>query len=202
MLRFVGDKYRHCDGVTRRQFLTAGALTMGGLSLADLLRAEASAGVGSSNKAIINVHLDGGPPQMDMIDLKPQAPAELRGEFNPISTSIPGVQICELLPRIAAMADRFAFIRSLVGPREDTTRFNVNRDSRSKIWSRSVGDRRWVVLSRSCLVRRATRLPHLSTSCKEGRSYVIVAGQVFLDQPTRLFDQTSRACSNDRSKMA
>ncbi len=115
MLKLVGREYRHCDGVTRRQFLTAGALTMGGLSLADLLRAEAAAGIGSSNKAIINVHLDGGPPQMDMIDLKPQAPAELRGEFNPISTSIPGVQICELMPRVAAMADRFAFIRSLVG---------------------------------------------------------------------------------------
>ena len=115
MLKFVGHEYRHCDGVTRRQFLTAGGLTMGGLSLADLLRAEASAGIGSSNKAVINVHLDGGPPQMDMIDLKPQAPVELRGEFNPIATCIPGVQICELLPRVAAMADRFAFIRSLVG---------------------------------------------------------------------------------------
>ncbi|MDA1055609.1 MAG: DUF1501 domain-containing protein [Planctomycetota bacterium] len=115
MLKLVGRGYRHCDGVTRRQFLTAGALTMGGLSLADLLRAEASAGIGSSNKAIINVHLDGGPPQMDMIDLKPHAPAELRGEFSPIATSVPGVQICELLPRVAAMADRFAFIRSLVG---------------------------------------------------------------------------------------
>ena len=115
MLKLVGHKYRHCDGVTRRQFLTAGALTMGGFTLADLLRAEATAGIGSSNKAIINIHLDGGPPQMDMIDLKPHAPAELRGEFNPISTSVPGVQICELLPRVAAMADRFAFIRSLVG---------------------------------------------------------------------------------------
>ena len=89
MLRIVGHRYRHCDGVTRREFLTAGALTIGGLTLADLLRAEAVAGIGSSNKAIINVHLDGGPPQMDMIDLKPQAPAELRGEFNPISTSTP-----------------------------------------------------------------------------------------------------------------
>ena len=115
MLKLVGRRYRRCDGVTRRQFLTAGALTMGGLTLADLLRAEAAAGIGSSNKAVINVHLDGGPPQMDMIDLKPHAPAEIRGEFNPISTSVPGIQICELLPRVAAMADRFAFIRSLVG---------------------------------------------------------------------------------------
>lgn len=115
MLKFSGRSYRHCDGVSRRHFLTAGALTMGGLSLADLLRAEAAAGIGSSNKAVINVHLDGGPPQMDMIDLKPNAPAELRGEFNPIATCLPGVQIGELLPKVAALADRFAFIRSLVG---------------------------------------------------------------------------------------
>jgi Protein of unknown function (DUF1501) len=115
MLNLVGQEYRHCDGVSRRQFLTAGALTMSGFSLADLLRAEDIAGVGSSNKAIINIHLDGGPPQMDLIDLKPQAPAEVRGEFNPIATSVPGIQICELMPKVAAMAERFAFVRSLIG---------------------------------------------------------------------------------------
>ncbi|MCA9120121.1 MAG: DUF1501 domain-containing protein [Planctomycetaceae bacterium] len=115
MLKFVGRPHSNCDGVSRREFLTAGALTMGSFSLADLLRAEAAAGIGSSNKAIINIHLDGGPPQMDMIDLKPHAPVELRGEFSPIATSVPGLQICELLPRVAAMANRFAFVRSLVG---------------------------------------------------------------------------------------
>lgn len=115
MLRIVGKSFRHCDGLNRRDFLAAGALTLGGLTLADLLRAEDAAGVGSSNKAIINIHLDGGPPQMDMIDLKPSAPQEVRGEFQPISTAIPGFRITELLPRLGAMADRFAFIRSLVG---------------------------------------------------------------------------------------
>jgi len=115
MLTFRGRTVRHCDGVTRRDFLTAGALGAGGLTLAGLLRAEAAAGIGSSHKAIINIHLDGGPPQMDMIDLKPLAPKEIRGEFSPISTKVPGIQICELLPRLASMADRFAFIRSLVG---------------------------------------------------------------------------------------
>jgi hypothetical protein len=64
---------------------------------------------------VINIHLDGGPPQMDMIDLKPEAPAEIRGEFSPIATKIPGIQICELLPKIAAAADKLVFIRSLVG---------------------------------------------------------------------------------------
>jgi hypothetical protein len=115
MLTLFGRRYRNCDGISRREFLTAGALTIGGLTLPDLLRLEASAGIRSSNKAIINIHLDGGPPQMDTIDLKPNAPVEIRGEFNPISTSIPGFQICELMPRLATMADRFAFIRSLVG---------------------------------------------------------------------------------------
>jgi hypothetical protein len=115
MLGLRGKAYQHCDGMTRRHFLTAGTLTIGGLTLADLLRLEATAGVRNSRKAVINIHLDGGPPQMDMIDLKPQAPAELRGEFTPISTAVPGFQICELLPRLAQMADRIAWIRSLVG---------------------------------------------------------------------------------------
>jgi hypothetical protein len=110
-----GGTYRHCDGITRRQFLRAGALGIGALTLADLLRAEAAVGIRSSNKAIINIHLDGGPPQMDMFDLKPDAPVEIRGEFKPISTRIPGFQICELMPKVAGIADKFVFIRSLVG---------------------------------------------------------------------------------------
>src|SRR5262245_59089367 len=100
--------------LSRRQLLSAGAIG-GGLTLARLLRAEQAAGIGASRKAVINIHLDGGPPQMDMIDLKPSAPSEIRGEFSPISTKIPGVQICELLPKMAAMADKLIFIRSLVG---------------------------------------------------------------------------------------
>lgn len=115
MLSILGRRHTHCDGVSRREFLAAGALTIGGLTLADLFRAEAVAGIRSSRKAIINIHLDGGPPQMDTIDLKPNAPTEIRGEFSPISTSIPGFQICELMPRLAQMAHKFSFIRSLVG---------------------------------------------------------------------------------------
>jgi hypothetical protein len=85
------------------------------LSLAGLLKAEAAAGMGASPKAVINVHLDGGPPHLDMIDLKPQAPREIRGEFSPIATKITGYSICELLPKLAAAADKLVFIRSLVG---------------------------------------------------------------------------------------
>lgn len=111
----LGKAVRHCDGISRREFLRAGALGIGGFTLADLLRLEAAAGITHSKKAVINIHLDGGPPQLDMIDMKPRAPVEIRGEFAPISTSVAGIQICELMPRIAAMVDQFALIRSLVG---------------------------------------------------------------------------------------
>jgi len=120
MLNIHGGKYRHCDGLTRRDFVRAGSLAFGSLalgqfSLPTLLRAEAAAGIRNSQKAVILVHLDGGPPQQDMIDLKPEAPVEIRGEFTSIPTSLPGFQVGELLPKLAANAKKFAFIRSLVG---------------------------------------------------------------------------------------
>ena len=115
MWTMVGQATRNGKGISRRNFLRAGALGIGGLTLADLLRLEAEAGITGSNKAVINIHLDGGPPQMDMIDMKPHAPAEIRGELSPISTGVPGIQICELMPRLATMIDQFALIRSLVG---------------------------------------------------------------------------------------
>lgn len=115
MLTIWGRPFQQCDRISRRSFLKVGALGAGGLTLAELLRAEAAAGITSSSKAVINIHLDGGPPQMDLIDLKPNAPAEIRGEFQQISTSIPDIHISELLPKIAGSANRFAFIRSLVG---------------------------------------------------------------------------------------
>jgi hypothetical protein len=115
MFTILGKPSRRCDGLSRRHFLTAGALVLGRLTLADLLRAEAAAGIGSSEKAVLLIHLDGGPPQMDTIDPKPDAPVEIRGEFKPIATNVPGVRLSELLPKTAAIADRFAFIRTLVG---------------------------------------------------------------------------------------
>lgn len=99
----------------RRDVLLAGALAFGGLTLADLLRLEAAAQIGSSEKAILNVHLDGGPPQLDTIDLKPDAPVEIRGEFKPIRTRVAGLHLCELMPKLAGIAEKFAFVRSLVG---------------------------------------------------------------------------------------
>src|SRR5262245_38822312 len=108
----------HCspsrDGMSRRNFLHVGTLALGGLTLADLLRQRAVAGSNSSPaKSVVMIHLSGGPSHLDMYDMKPQAPAEYRGEFRPIRTNVPGVQICELMPRQAKIADKFALLRGV-----------------------------------------------------------------------------------------
>jgi hypothetical protein len=118
MLTLFGRTERYCDGVSRRSFLKIGAFAFGTAqwSLADVLRAEALAGK-TSHKAVINVFLGGGPPHQDMWDIKTEAPSEIRGEFKPIATSVPGIQIGECFPRIAARMDKFAVVRSMVGAR-------------------------------------------------------------------------------------
>jgi hypothetical protein len=118
MLTIWGEKQRFCDGVTRRGFLKIGAFGAG-LSLAEMLRLRALAGQGAStatpaHKSAIMIYLPGGPSHMDMYDLKPDAPKEFRGEFKPIPTNVPGVQICEHFPLQARMWDKLAVIRSIV----------------------------------------------------------------------------------------
>src|SRR5436853_1522338 len=119
MLTFLGAKQGFCDGVSRRNFLQIGAFGAG-LTLADMLRAKAQASTptGAATparpKSAIMIYLPGGPSHMDMYDLKPDAPAEFRGEFRPIATNVPGVQICEHFPQQARMWDKFACIRSIV----------------------------------------------------------------------------------------
>jgi hypothetical protein len=118
MLTILGRHDRtthHCDGLSRRGFLKIGGMAAGGLSLPQLLAMEAQAGTGQSHKAIINVFLPGGPSHIDLFDLKPDAPSEIRGEFSPIRTNVPGIEICEMFPRMASMMDKFAIVRSLVG---------------------------------------------------------------------------------------
>jgi hypothetical protein len=119
MLTIAGPGGRFCDGISRRSFLTIGGLALGGIGLPSILRAEAASSLRSSKKAVIMVLLPGGPPHLDMYDLKPEAPAEIRGEFRPIATKVPGIEICELMPRLAANMDRFVPIRSLVGGLDD-----------------------------------------------------------------------------------
>ncbi len=109
----------YCDGVSRRDFMTVGGMLMGGLALPSILRAEAAAGAGRSHKAIINVYLPGGPPHLDMWDIKADAPREIRGEYAAIKTNVPGIEISEMFPRIAAMMDKFVPIRSIVGSTGD-----------------------------------------------------------------------------------
>src|SRR5262245_46164856 len=106
-----------CDHQSRRHFLKLGGLALGGLALPALLRAEATrkSGKGSSHKAIIMIYLSGGHSHQDMYDLKMERPLEIRGSFLPIETNVPGVEICEHLPRLARMMDKVAIIRSLYG---------------------------------------------------------------------------------------
>ena len=142
MLTFQGNRNSYCDGVSRRSFLQIGALGAG-LTLADMLRLRAAANPagslsGSPRKSAILIYLAGGPSHMDMYDLKPEAPVEYRGEFKPIATSVPGIQISEHMPRQARMFDKMAVVRSVASVDEHSdslvmTGFseNVNRTRQS-----------------------------------------------------------------------
>ena len=116
MLTILGENSgRFCDGYSRRNFLQIGGLALGGACLPQILAAENQPAAGINHKAVIMIFLPGGPPHQDMWDLKPNAPSEFRGEFRPINTNVSGIEICEEFPRIAKMADKFSFVRSMVG---------------------------------------------------------------------------------------
>lgn len=102
-----------CDGLSRRNFLKIGAMGAVGLTLPQLLSLEASAGNSGSKKSVILVYLVGGPPHQDLFDLKPNAPSEVAGPWQPIPTNVPGIEIGELLPMMSGMMDKFTVIRSL-----------------------------------------------------------------------------------------
>ena len=107
---------QHGSPLSRRGFLQIGALTACAttLDLAQVLRADTTQ-PGRRHKSVINIFLAGGPPHQDMWDLKPEAPSEIRGEFRPIHTKVPGIEIGETFPRIASIMDRCAILRSVVG---------------------------------------------------------------------------------------
>ena len=118
MLTILGPKPSKggfCDGVSRRNFLKIGALGLGGLALPQLLRAEDASGIRSEgqHKAVIMICLGGGPSHLDTYDMRPQSPVEYRGEFRPIRTRVPGIDICELFPRQAAIMDRLSLVRGV-----------------------------------------------------------------------------------------
>lgn len=103
-----------CRGpLRRREFLRAGMLALGGVTLADVLRNRALAGKGSHETSVILFWMWGGPSQLETYDMKPDAPQEYRGPLNPIRTNVPGIEICECMPLQAQMADKFAIVRSL-----------------------------------------------------------------------------------------
>jgi hypothetical protein len=124
MLTLFKGKQRFCDGINRRSFLRIGALAMGGLSLPSLLQAQQASGR-SSSKAVIMVYLSGGLSHHDSFDLKPNAPREIAGEFRPIATRVPGIQIGEHLPRLAGMMDKLAVVRSIIGLRDEHSSFQT-----------------------------------------------------------------------------
>ncbi|MBQ16962.1 MAG: hypothetical protein CMJ65_07550 [Planctomycetaceae bacterium] len=125
MLTIPGARSRYCDGMSRRSCLKIGGLALGGLSLPEILRAESegkltvSAPTDRPIKGIIMLLLPGGPTHLDMYDLKPEAPSVIRGEFRPIATRVPGIDICELMPGLAGLADKLTLIRSLHGFHND-----------------------------------------------------------------------------------
>jgi len=115
MLTFTGNSIHHCDQLPRRNFLQIGGLALGGLTLADLLRYEAQAKANdwpSKKKAVILLYLAGGPSHIDMYDLKPDAPAEIRGEFKPIKTNVAGFDVGEHLPLHTTAMHQMSVVRS------------------------------------------------------------------------------------------
>jgi hypothetical protein len=122
MLTLLGQARTFCDGLSRRDFLRIGAFG-GALTLGDLLRLQAAAprrpAPARSAKAAIMIYLGGGPSHLDTYDLKPAAPAEFRGEFRPVPTKVSGIDICELLPRQAAIMDKLAVLRAVIGGQEN-----------------------------------------------------------------------------------
>jgi hypothetical protein len=120
----MASRTTYCDGITRRAVLQIGSTGIMGLTLPNLLRLEAQARASAGARAldrrkataVILVRQGGGPPTIDMWDLKPDAPDDIRGEFRPIDTNVPGIQISEHLPRMARVMDRVTLVRSLTHP--------------------------------------------------------------------------------------
>jgi hypothetical protein len=186
-----------CPGpVSRRKFLGLGALALGGLGYADLLRLQSSAKAADSSadndNAVILLWLPGGAPHMEMYDLKPDAPAEYRGEFNPIRTNVPGLDVGEHLPLHAKHADKFAVIRSIAHTFSDHggghKRFLTGRDPFQPVGF--VNDHPMVgSIVAKCREGRNVGLPNYVAGMDNGRQGVDVFsfGAAYLGQATTPF---------------
>src|SRR6516225_6778842 len=125
MLRVVGGAASNCEGVTRRNFVQAGVLGMGGLLLGDVLKLRAaSVNPAARNTSVILFWLSGGPGHMETWDPKPDAPRQFRGPFGAIATNLPGTQLSELLPEQARRMDKLAILRTVNHGSGDHTKGN------------------------------------------------------------------------------
>jgi len=124
---FNGGSEQFCDGISRRSFLKAGGLAIGGLALSDFLRLKATGAVSPERrgKSVIMICLGGGPSHLETYDMKPDAPSEFRGDFHPIRSNVPGMQLCELLPHQAKIADKFSVVRSATWQEPDHQRIEI-----------------------------------------------------------------------------
>jgi hypothetical protein len=124
---FSGNPRRFCDSMSRRNFLRVGSLGLGALALPRLLELRARGAIAphARRKSVIMVCLGGGPSQLDTYDMKPEATTEVRGEFRPIKTNVPGFELCELMPRQAKLADKFTVVRNVQWIEPDHQRAEV-----------------------------------------------------------------------------
>lgn len=120
MYRILGNAIKTCDGVSRRDLLQAGGAGMLGMSLPQVLAAEAiQSPVEARAKAVMFIFLYGGPSQLETFDMKPDGPSGIRGPFKPIASLTPGLRICEHLPQLAQCSDKYAVVRTVNHPQND-----------------------------------------------------------------------------------
>ncbi|MEQ8785252.1 MAG: DUF1501 domain-containing protein [Pirellulaceae bacterium] len=184
-----------CTGPSsRRDFLRMGAVGLGGLGLADVLRMRAEAGSrGDAETSLIFIWMPGGPPHMEMYDMKPDAPADYRGEFRPIHTNVPGLDVCEHMPLHAKIADKYNIIRSIAHKFADHggghKRFLTGRDPKEP--TGFVNDYPMVgSIVAKCRERNSIGLPNYITGTEPGRAGVDVYsfGSAYLGAATHPFN--------------
>ncbi|MCE9603728.1 MAG: DUF1501 domain-containing protein [Planctomycetia bacterium] len=185
MLEFLGRKNRFCDAVDRRDFLQAGFLGLAGLSLGDLLRARAANPAPAATKkstSVILVWLGGGPSHIDMWDMKPDAPLEVRGEYASIATSLPGVRICEHMPHSARVMDKCALIRSMTHGDADhasAAHYLLTGHEPSSISKSNEMPSYGSIASKECGARRAGVPAYVAIPEPPGSGYAGYLGQAY-----------------------